>query len=122
MKDKYHNFGSVIGSYGVPLTKYDSSHFYYGSYLVDIPLLEHEMLKLNKQDKVEGLKISEKLLISSGGAGIAHYGYPSIINLKRVARILHEGKEPEGPAVQYSLRNLRNCGLKISEDTIKYGR
>jgi hypothetical protein len=122
MAFKDFKFGSVIGSYGVPLTKYDADHFYYGSYLVDIPLLEHEMLKLNKQDKVEGLKISEKILISNGGAGIAHHGYPSISNLKRVARELHEGKEPEGPSVQCSLQNLRDCGLKISEDTIKHGK
>jgi hypothetical protein len=119
---KDFKFGSVIGSYGIPLTKYDKEHFYYGSYLVDIPLLEYEMLKLDKQNKVEGLQISEKILTSNGGAGIAHYGYPSISNLKRVARELHEGKEPEGPAVQYSLQSLRNCGLKISEDTIKYGK
>lgn len=117
-----HKFGSAIGIHKVPLKKYDNEHFYYGEFLVDIPLLEYEMLKLNKQSKVDGLLISEKILASNGGAGIAHYGYPSISNLKRIARELHESKEPEGPAAEYSLDNLRKCGLKISKSVIENGK
>lgn len=117
------NFGSVIGLHKVPLTKLDKDHFYYGTYLVDVPLLQHELYTLDKSGRVpEGAGVNAGVYGCNGGAGIAHYGGPSISNLKRIARELHEGKEPEGPAAENSLDSLRRCGLKISKDTIENGR
>jgi hypothetical protein len=117
------NFGSVIGLHKVKLTKLDKDHFYYGTYLVDVPLLQHELYTLDKSGRVpKNALVNSSMYSCNGGAGIAHYGGPSLSNLRRIARELHEGKEPEGPAAEYSLNSLRMCGLKISKDTIENGR